>query len=431
MHDYTDAGCLHPGNKEKSSPVNSSLPSRHITVPENCMGCGLCANVCSKGAIRMVWSSEGFLVPRVEESLCVECGLCSHKCPALGELPQHDDDPRQLLECYGAWNRDKETLMKSSSGGVFSALAKLVLEQGGCVFGVVWRDKLTAVFTKAESMEEISAMRGSKYTQALPDSVYRQVKAELKRGRRVLFSGTPCQIHALRSFLGKPYENLLTADIVCHGVPSHLLLEQYVREKEAAKGEEVEKIDFRCKKMGWNRYSVSVTYRNGEHEDEFFGDNSYMRMFLSDLALNRVCYNCPFAHIPRQGDLTLGDFWGVERVRPEWPIREGIASLLVNTAAGHEALKEISEQIEMKPVAFREIYQGQGASYIRQMRGVPSEREEVLQEASMFPLSVLIEKYLMRIRFCGMRIRKTSLPARSFNFVKRGVRYILRRLKNI
>lgn len=411
--------------------MNSSHSTSHITAPESCMGCGLCANVCSKGAIRMVWSPEGFLVPHVEESRCVECGLCLHKCPALGELPGHDDESRHTLECYGAWNRDRETLMKSSSGGVFSALAKLVLAQEGCVFGVVWRDKHTAAFTKAENMEEVSAMRGSKYTQALPGSVYRQVKAELKRGRRVLFTGTPCQVHALRSCLGKPHENLLAVDIVCHGVPSHLLLEQYIREKEAAKGEEVERIDFRCKKTAWNHYSVSVIYQDGEHEDEFCGDNSYMRMFLSDLALNRVCYNCPFAHFPRQGDLTLGDFWGVERIRPEWPIREGIESLLVNTAAGHKALKEISEQIEMKQVPFHEIYQGQEASYIRPIRQVPSEREEILQDASTHSPQFLVEKYLMRVRFCGMRIRKTSWPVRSFRFVKRCVRHMLRRLKNI
>lgn len=203
----------------------SSTTSRHIIVPQNCTGCGLCANVCSKDAIRMVWSKNGFLVPSVDVSSCVNCGMCVKQCIALEEKETYSDELTSV-ESYGGWNKDIDIHMSSSSGGTFTALAIKAIEQGGVVYGVVWKDKLTAVFDKTDSVDGLARMRGSKYTQAVPGNVYREVRSDLKSGRKVLFSGTPCQVHALKKYLRKNYENLLTIDIVCHGVPSHLILER-------------------------------------------------------------------------------------------------------------------------------------------------------------------------------------------------------------
>ena len=203
----------------------------HITPPENCTGCGLCANVCSKNAIHMVWSKDGFLIPQVDAEACINCGLCVKQCIALEENPKFTDDIDNVVS-YGGWNNNTEIHLKSSSGGIFTALAEHVIEQGGIVFGVVWKDKYTAIFDKTDSLEGLSRMRGSKYTQAIPGIVYKNVLAELKTGRQVLFSGTPCQVHALHKYLRKPFDNLLTIDIVCHGVPSHLILEKYIAENE-------------------------------------------------------------------------------------------------------------------------------------------------------------------------------------------------------
>lgn len=351
----------------------------HIVAPEDCTGCSLCANVCGHDAIRMVWSEEGFLVPQVDEGACVGCGLCVLKCPALQPAPIHHDELRDSVPTYGAWHRDREVHMASSSGGVFTALAEWVLAQGGCVFGVVWRDKVTAVFTKAESMEEVARMRGSKYTTAMPLYVYREVKAELRRGRRVLFSGTPCQVHALRRYLVKDYDNLLTFDIVCHGVPSHLLLEKYVKEAERASGRRVSYVSFRGKRHSWVRFDQVCHFEDGSERVSYLGEDEYMRVFLSDVVLNRCCYNCRYAHFPRQGDLTLGDFWGADRLHDDWPIREGITVLLANSAKGAEVLGEIQKDIDSVKVPFDEVYQNQGVVFVRPHKEIPRQRARALK----------------------------------------------------
>ena len=217
---------------------------KYITAPTNCTGCALCANVCSRDAIRMEWSAEGFLIPKVNTESCINCGLCAKQCIALEEKPAYTDDIESVAS-WGGWNKNEATHLQSSSGGIFTALAERALMDGGCVFGVVWQDKYTAVFSKAETIEGLVRMRGSKYTPAIPGKVYQEVLAELKTGRQVLFSGTPCQVHALKKYLRKPFDNLLTIDIVCHGAPSHLLLEKYVQETEARTGKIIDHVSFR------------------------------------------------------------------------------------------------------------------------------------------------------------------------------------------
>ncbi len=300
--------------------MNELSPTvRHITAPQNCTGCGLCASICSQNAISMVWSEDGFPIPRVDEAACIECGLCTRRCIALEEPLKHEDDITKVRS-YAAWHKQTELHHGSSSGGVFSALAEQIFAMGGCVFGVVWKDKETAGFTKAESMEELAPMRGSKYTPAMPGTVYREVKQELAQ-HPVLFTGTPCQVHALKAYLRKDYENLYTQEIVCHGAPSHNILRKYIKEDEAATGKEIERISFRDKPESWLQFSVTRHYTDGSSASRSLRHDPYMTMFLCNGALNHSCYNCPYAHLPRQADLCLGDYWGVQHIHPEWPIR--------------------------------------------------------------------------------------------------------------
>ncbi len=356
----------------------------------------------------MVWNKEGFLIPKVDTEACINCGLCVKQCIALENKQTYTDDPDNI-EAWGGWNKDSDIHLNSSSGGIFSALAEHVISAGGCVFGVVWKDKYTAIFDKAENIDELVRMRGSKYTPALTDKVYQHVLTELKTGRKVLFSGTPCQVHALKRYLRKPYSNLLTIDIVCHGMPSHLLLEKYIDETECRTGKTVDYVSFRDKPEGWLRFHVSIYFSDGSITSSPLDKDIYMRMFLCDKALNYVCYNCPYAHLPRQGDITLGDYWGVERLHPDWPIERGISAILTNSQLGSSTLAQLTQSLHLLSEPFCNIHAGQGVVYIRPHKQIPATRNIVLHKLLQWPLGKVYDHIVNTVELGPIRIPRTSI----------------------
>lgn len=394
---------------------------RYITAPQNCTGCALCANVCAHDAINMVWNADGFLVPQVDATRCMNCGACVRACPAQSEhlekLRAETGGPPEPPVAYGGWNTDNETHLASSSGGIFTALAQHTFNAGGCVFGVIWSSKDTAEFTKAENMAELAAMRGSKYTQAMPGTVYRQVKAELKKGRQVLFCGTSCQVYALRRYLRKEYDNLLLVDILCHGVPSRHLLQAYIREYEEGEGKTIDRIQFRDKAGNWQQYHVRKHFTDGSSITHMNWDDMFMRIFVGDFALNAACYNCPHARFPRVGDITLGDFWGeLQQLHPTWPIAAGIGSILGNSKKGMQVLQTLlkTQEIELKGVSLDEMIQGQKSSYSRQQMQLPQLRRYVL---TMLKHQRLMTSYhkIFNCEQCGpFRLKTGSLLNRLY-----------------
>ena len=408
-----------------------AIPDKAITPPPECTGCALCANVCAHDAINMVWSEDGFLVPEVDATRCMNCGACVKACPAqpehLGKLRAETDNTPEPPEAYGGWNTENETHLVSSSGGIFTALAQHTFNAGGCVFGVVWSSKDTAEFTKAENMAELAAMRGSKYTQAMPGTVYRQVKAELKKGRQVLFCGTSCQVYALRRYLRKEYDNLLLVDILCHGVPSRHLLQSYIQHYELTEGKEISEITFRHKDGDWENYKVQKRFKDASSVSHPNGEDMFIRLFVGDIVLNKACYNCPHARLPRVGDITLGDFWGVtETGHADWPIKDGISSVLSNTSKGESLLRKLNQQNELilQPTCFAQLYKGQPFTYIRKGEELPQDRENALLQLSrkrIFPLY----KRLYLVEKCGpFRLSKGS----SLHKIYERLRDIKRRL---
>lgn len=355
----------------------------------------------------MEWSSEGFLIPRVNTESCINCGLCAKFCIAMEERPEYTDDTASVAS-WGGWNKNEATHLQSSSGGIFTALAEWALMAGGCVFGVVWQDKYTAAFSKAETIEELAKMRGSKYTPAIPGKVYLEVLTELKTGRQVLFSGTPCQVHALKKFLRKPYDNLLIIDIMCHGVPSRLILEKYIQEAENRMGKTVAYISFRDKSAGWLRYHVTCHYTDGSTSSTPLDKDLYMRLFLCDKALNLACYNCPYAHIPRQGDITLGDYWGVQKIHPEWPIDKGISAILANTTKGIQCLPQLRDKLTLCEEPFDKIYSGQPVVYVRPEQQVPRARPMVLARLPFWPLEKVLHKLVNSVRIGPIYLKRNG-----------------------
>lgn len=320
------------------------------------MGCALCANVCPKDAIKMVWNQYGFLEPEVNTEACINCGMCLRQCPALEESEQAEKAENHPI-AYGAWMKDEDILQQSSSGGIFTALARSVLNEGGIIFGVVWQTPDTAIFTTAETEEELAAMRGSKYVQAIIGETYRQVKQELKKKRKVLFTGTPCQVYALKKYLKTIPENLLTVDIVCHGTPSRLILQKYIQEEETKQNKKAIKISMREKPEGWYQgYShVAIYYSDGSRCGYRANEDSFYQLFMSDTMLNNHCYQCQHRGIHRPGDISICDYWGVTHYHPNWPQHQGISGIIINSDKGEKFLNTIKDQLVIHPTNYENI----------------------------------------------------------------------------
>lgn len=315
-----------------------------ITEKANCCGCEACVQVCPQRCIRFEQDDEGFYYPKIDTEECIDCGLCEQVCPEL-----HQNEARRPIEVLAAINKDEDVRMSSSSGGVFTLLANQVIDAGGAVFGVRFDENWQAVFDCAETCEQVAAFRGSKYVQARVGNNFVRCKQLLDEDRQVLFSGTPCQIAALHRFLRKSYDNLLTVDFICHGVPSPKVWERYLDETVPEGLKAIDDIRFRDKCTGWKRASISIDYT--EHENvhtltSLFTENIFMRAFLANLILRSSCHHCP-AKAGRSGsDITIGDFWGVEQEKPQMDDDRGTSVVMIRTDKGNHALrrKDLKEE---------------------------------------------------------------------------------------
>lgn len=365
---------------------------------ENCTGCGLCESLCPRRAITMQINEDGYLSPYIDDTTCTNCGICLTKC-IIANPEQKKQGEQDKPQTYGAWHKNATIQKESSSGGVFSAIAEFILNKGGCVFGVRWISKLHASFVCINSADELAELRGSKYIPAHTNHVYRKILDELKKGRPVLFAGTSCQVYALRTFLKKPYDNLYTMDIVCHGMPSHNAFKKYIEEYETLTRNHIKQIDFRKKIISWQQYSVVRTTTTGAQSHVKYTDDDFMRLFLSDYILNKPCYNCPFITDGRQGDLSIGDFWGIQRYHKEWPLNKGISVVLANSAKGRELLKSQQDSLQVHSVTTSMIERGAVHTipfrkYPR--RPLPGQRSTVLDwlKDPGIPLSKTINRFL-------------------------------------
>ena len=308
----------------------------NITDQRNCCGCEACVQACPKHCISFDENAEGFRYPKVDSSICVECGACEKVCPMI--TPYETRKPQQVL---AAINPDEKIREQSSSGGIFSILAENVIREGGVVFGVRFDEWWQAVFDHAETVEGLAAFRGSKYVQARVDQAFIHVRNFLKSGRKVLFTGTSCQVAALRHFLHREYDNLLLVDIICHGVPSPKVWGRYLDEITQNGVRAIRDVQFRNKKQGWKRFNFDLTYdRQGQHYNisSWHQQNHFMRIFLQDVILRPSCYACKAKAGSSGSDLTIADFWGINQINPAMDDDKGTSLVLVYTEKGMEHL---------------------------------------------------------------------------------------------
>ena len=357
----------------------------NILNKQDCCGCSACVQRCPKQCITLHEDEEGFLYPKVDMATCIDCGLCEKVCPVL-----HQAEERVPLEVFAAKNPNEEIRYESSSGGIFTLLAEQIIDAGGVVFGVKWNEHFDAVHAYTETKEGLAAFRGSKYVQSQVGDTFKQAEKFLKQGRQVLYSGTPCQIVALKLYLRKEYENLLAVDIICHGAPSPGVFRWYLSEEIAQEtarqsgekiqfrsslpipsiakadvlarkqGFEIEDIRFRDKRVGWKKFSfvlslkplskvttageknsVSLSYSLHEH--------AFMRGFLRDIYLRPSCYACPAKSGKSRSDITLADYWGIGSLMPELDDDRGISAITVNTEKGRVVLHATTAELHPAP----------------------------------------------------------------------------------
>lgn len=346
----------------------------NLCVSVLCCGCSACYAACPKKSITMAPDAEGFLHPQVDMKKCVNCGLCEKVCPVL-----HRDEPRRPIAVYAAQAKDDELRMQSSSGGVFSLLARQIIDTGGIVFGAGFKhDTWEVVHKSAGNEEELEDLRGSKYVQSDMGNTYSAVRKALTAGLHVLFSGTPCQIAGLRRYLEitgdasirSYWSNLLLVDVICHAVPSPLAWKKFLEERTAdtmgrdsalAVGQNIRRISFRRKNCGWKRFSLSLRFANDKEylgnvasDEPGMAQDVFLAGFLRELYNRPSCHRCVSKELRSGSDLTIADYWCVGEFFDDFDDDKGTSCILVNTERGAKALAEVRPLLRDHPSSFEQ-----------------------------------------------------------------------------
>lgn len=351
-----------------------------LAPPSLCSGCHACVSICPRQCLEMKADQEGFLYPKLvnlnaiekidnksdhiiptpsesdiscnissRKNSCTNCKLCTSVCPILKEQKCQIE---ALPLAYAAYNKEESVRLKSSSGGIFSLLAEKIISQGGVVFGATFGLNHRVEHRWVEKLEEISMFRTSKYVQSDIGNALIQAKAFLEQGRMVLFTGTPCEIGGLRSFLReKQYENLVTQDFICHGVPSPTVWQRYLSYQEDVFQSQITTTNFRDKSKGWDRNGLSLRFHNQQEYFKHNGEDLMMRAFGAKICLRPSCHQCTFKTISRISDITLADFWGIQSVCPEMDDNKGTSLVFLQSEVGTKVFESLSEQMVTKKVS--------------------------------------------------------------------------------
>ena len=382
----------------------------------DCCGCGACVNACPVQAIRMMEDAYGFQYPQIDETKCIRCEKCKRVCSF-----QNGSVKNTPQETYAAVAQDQDLVKKSASGGIFAALAQTVLRQNGVVFGAAFQSDWRVAHQAASDPEGLRALQGSKYTQSEIGSTYAQAKKLLTEGKMVLFSGTPCQIHGLYGYLEKDYDQLITVDVICHGVPNHRMFREYIRGIEEKQGRQITSFTFRDKSLGWGKNGSAEILKNERKAKipVWQSASSYLYYFSEGWISRESCYVCPYACAARPADLTLGDYWGIEKAHPQYLGKDGfdeskgISLVIVNTDKGKKMLELAGDALCLKESSF-----DLAASGNAQLRhpSQPGPREELMKIYEQGGWSALNCRYLKKI---GWRKYTSQIKAMLPTSVKR------------
>lgn len=325
-----------------------------LATSEYCTGCTACASACSKGCITMTADDNGFLYPVIDTEPCISCGLCEKSCPIVTPPQKAIGEPL----AYAVYSKDEPMRLDSSSGGVFTELARTVLRSGGVVYGAAYNEQFAVIHICAENEADLAGLRGAKYAQSDLRGIFPQIKQQLDDGVAVLFSGTPCQAAGLKRFLRKDYQNLITVDFVCHGVPSPMAWNRYLRYRadQDNQGKLPVSVNLRSKETGWSRYLYSnvLEYGTGNRHVASSHDSLYMKLFVGDYISRTSCAHCGFKGYTRCSDLTIGDFWGIWDIRPHMDDNKGTSVVLIQSRKGAALFDLVKDDCVVQPVSLEE-----------------------------------------------------------------------------
>lgn len=313
-----------------------------INKKEECSGCYGCVNICPKECISMIIDDEGFWYPKVDKSKCIDCNLCVKVCQ-IYKSPMKEE---HIPVAYACRSTDEYIRTQSSSGGLFTLLSKEIINLGGVIFGAAFDEKFEVRHMYAKTIDECAKFRGSKYVQSNIGGAYKQVEEFLKDGKVVLFSGTQCQVKGLNMYLMKKYNNLITIDIICHGVPSPKVFKSYRENLVKLNGAQIKEIRFRDKIKGWREFSFVAEFSNNNIYCKTLDKDMYIKGFLNDLYLRPSCYTCTSKNFTNASDISLADYWGVQAKHPELDDDKGVSLVIINSKKGDQIFKLVSKEID-------------------------------------------------------------------------------------
>ncbi len=325
-----------------------------------CCGCNACGDICAHNAITFKRDNEGFLYPQVDEKLCTNCGLCEQICPEMHieDLKYHNASYSPT--CYAVNNKNIETRFDSTSGGVFSALADEMYRRGGYVGGAIYGENWEIKHFISNNPEDLQHIRQSKYSQSDATGFYKEVRDLLKKGEKVLVCGTPCQMVALRRFIGKDYDNLIIVDFICKYVASPMVVEKYIEYQERENGSKVTYFKYKDKELGWRSLNKRIDFKNGRSIYTGIQNNDILSMaFHSNMIGRPSCYECQFKGSQKVSDITMGDFWGCEKFAQykELDDNVGTSAIICNTQKGEEYFTSIKQNVNAVPAELDHIVQ--------------------------------------------------------------------------
>lgn len=318
-------------------------------ITSNCCGCSACLNVCPRKCITMIEHGDGYKYPVIDRAECISCGKCRRVCPNNTPIVKKQRTPKT----YAVKSKNEILRLSASSGGVFPIFANQILKNNGIVYGVAMaNDCKSALFDRVESYGEVEKLYGSKYFQADVGFTYQKVEADLKSGKVVLFSGTPCHILALKQYLKKDYPGLICVEVLCHGVTSSQLWRKYIEYIEDKWNEDISYVNFRSKKNGWHNFELEIKGKTASTSINHRSD-PFMKMFLDNGNLRRSCYYCNAKQTESKADITCGDFWRIDKILPEWDDDKGTSIVLVQTEKGQRLLSCVADECYVQEVDFR------------------------------------------------------------------------------
>ena len=358
-----------------------------LCAAENCTGCMACISACPYHAIKETIDNEGFTRPEIIDSLCRKCQICSKVCPQLTTVKRKPE----YQDVYACWSKDTNIRRNSSSGGFFSEISKAIINEKGIIFGAAI-ENTNVIHLSIEKENELYKLQGSKYVQSKVTYIYNQVKEYLENGRKVLFSGTPCQIAGLYNFLSKEYDNLTTIDMVCHGVPSPKVYNSYIKYLENKTKSKVKGILFRDKDKSWTYFNIKVLFENGNvYKGGYFSD-PYIIGFLKDIFLRPSCHHCTYANTNRISDITIADFWGyIPRKKEEQNDDKGISLIIINTKRGKAYLDKCSTSLSLYKRSIDEAISGNKC--LSQSYPKPDNRNQFWKDYNSMNFDQIVEKY--------------------------------------